>query len=309
MLVHLAGEHIRDRVAPVQLLAQRDEMLLDALQYGAEVEFWVFQEADEQLQRAVARAAPQPVDGGVQAAGAQDQRLDGVGVRELLVVVRVNADHLAAPLDGLQEGQRQVANLLGIERAEAVHQVDGVHRALHQRRQRVFKVAVQHGGDRHQVERGLVPLLVRVGDHVDGGGNLVDVGGHADAVEDALLLWQDVGVVIRPLGIRHGAQLHLARVVAHDSPDVVFVGILPRAVLLAREDLLRCLVADLHIIHTGGHAGVVDRLHEMFLEQMIVDQPAVAYRAVQHLDFRPVCHQRALGQLVFVMRHRSHPRE
>ena len=72
---------------------------------------------EQQLQRAVAGAAAQPGDGGVQPIGAHDERLDGVGVGELHVVVGVDADVLARAFQGGEKAHDDVMHLLGVERA------------------------------------------------------------------------------------------------------------------------------------------------------------------------------------------------
>ncbi len=46
---------------------------------------------------------------------------------------------------------------------------------------------------------------------------------------------------------------------------------------------------EFHVVQTGGDAGLVDGLDEAVLEHVIVDEPAVADGAVEHLDFGSVC--------------------
>jgi len=125
MAVELPGDHVRDAKATVHLLLDRDELIANALQDRAQAELGILEEADEQFQRAIARAAPHAADRRVKPAGPLDQRLDRVGVRQLLVVVRVDADLDLAPLQRTLIGLDQIVNLLGIKRAEAVERCKG----------------------------------------------------------------------------------------------------------------------------------------------------------------------------------------
>ena len=82
--------------------------------------------------------------------------------------------------------------------------------------------------------------------------------------------------------------MSLSGIVFADDPPDVFVAILPGAVLGGREELLGRLVADLHVVDAGLDACLVNRLDETVVEHVVVDQTAVANRAVEDLDFRTV---------------------
>ena len=111
-------------------MAQRQEVLLDALDHRAQVKLGILEERQQELERTVAGAAAEPGDGGVQPIGADDERLDGVGVGQLHVVVGVDADLLARAFQAAEEAHHDVVDLLGVERAVAVHDVDRIDRAL-----------------------------------------------------------------------------------------------------------------------------------------------------------------------------------
>ena len=70
---------------------------------------------------------------------------------------------------------------------------------------------------------------------------------------------QDVRVVIGPLGVRHHRDLQLGGVVVDDAAQRVLIAVLPLAVLRRREYLLVGLVAELHRVDPGGHAGLDTR--------------------------------------------------
>ena len=116
----------------------------------------------------------------------------------------------------------------------------------------------------------------------------MDVERHADHVQHALLLGQDVGPPVRLAGVGHRRELQRRGVVADDAPHVVLVAELPGAELVAGEELLRGLVADLHVVDAGLDAGLVDGLDEAVVERVIVDQAAVADRAVEDLQLRAI---------------------
>ena len=90
--------------------------------------------------------------------------------------------------------------------------------------------ALRNGGNGHEIDGRFVALVVRVLDHVQRGGNLVDVGRHADHVQDAILFRQNVLVIIAALGVGHHGQLQIGRVVADDAAQVVLDAVFPAAV-------------------------------------------------------------------------------
>ena len=158
---------------------------------------------------------------------------------------------LPAGLANVEKLVHQRLNLLAVERAEAVHDVERADFGVAEDFQGVIEFEVRHGGDGHEIDRGLVALVVGVLDHVESRGNLVDVGGHADHVDDALVLGQDVGVVISALGVGHDGDFHGRFLVADDAADVLFVGELPQAELVTRVEPLGGLVAEFHVINAG----------------------------------------------------------
>ena len=110
----------------------------------------------------------------------------------------------------------ELAHLFGVERAEAVDEVDDVDRALGQHGQGLVQLPLLDRRDGHQVHRRLVALVVGVLDHVDGRGDLVDVGRPSDDVEDALVFRQDVVVVVASLGVSHGREFEIGGIVVDD---------------------------------------------------------------------------------------------
>ena len=81
-----------------------------------------------------------------------------------------------------------------------------------------------------------------------------------------------VGVVVAEHAVEHRPRRRTSR--RRTSPR----GMLPR----------RGLVADLHVVDAGLDAGVVDGADQLVGELMIVDQPAVADRAIEHFQFGAV---------------------
>jgi hypothetical protein len=64
------------------------------------------------------------------------------------------------------------------------------------------------------------------------------------------------------------------------------------------QDPLRSTIADLHVINTRLHAGVVHAADHVVAEAVIVHQSAVADGDVDHLDFRTIRDPLA-GELLF----------
>ena len=294
MLVEEAGDHVRDEGTPFLGAAHGHQVILQQLEYRAEVELGVFEEAKQQFHRAVAGAAAETEHGGVDAVRALDDRLNGVGEGELHVVVRVDADLFAGGVGHGDVFFDKRTNLLVIKRAVAVDDDDGFHRGLGEDFQCLVNLGIGDGADGHDVAARLVALVVGVLDHVHRSRDLVCISGDADAVEHALFGRQDVGFVIGLAGVGHGGELELGVVVANDAAHAVLITKLPVAVLLAGKLGLGGFVAQFHVVDAGLDGGVVDGLDEVVLEQVIVDQAAVTDGAVQHFDLRSERHPRGI---------------
>ena len=192
VLVQHAGEQIRQVVAPKQFGAHRLDVVLHAVEHRAQLIFWIVQEGEEQLHRAIARAAAEAGDGGVEKIRALDDAFDGVGEGELHVVVHVNAHFLAGRFAVAEIFFHQRMDALAVKRAETVHDVNRLGLGFREHFQTLVQFAVGNGRGGHEVHGGFVALVVRVLDHVQRGGNLVDVGRHADHVQDGIFLRQNV---------------------------------------------------------------------------------------------------------------------
>ena len=115
--VQPAREQVRHVVPPHHArLAQREHILGNKAQNGLDAELRIFQKAQQQFGRTVARAAADAVHRHVQHGRAPTCRLDGIAERELLVVVRVHADDLFVFFAVFEVAQRQFCDLFGIQR-------------------------------------------------------------------------------------------------------------------------------------------------------------------------------------------------
>ena len=79
---------------PLDLLAQRYEVLLDGLVERGNVKFGILQEIEQQLQVAIAGAAANAIYGSVQQIYSIDDSLLGIGKSQLLVVVSMKSQRL-----------------------------------------------------------------------------------------------------------------------------------------------------------------------------------------------------------------------
>ena len=125
-------------------------------------------------------------------------------------------------------------------------------------------------------------------DHLQRGGDLVDVSGHAHHINHALRLGQNVFVVIGALRIRHHRKLEGGWIVADDAAQVVLQAVFPDTVLARDDDLPRGLIAQLHVINPGLHTGGIDGLDDLVVELVVVHQAPVADGAIQHFDLGAV---------------------
>ena len=168
--------------------------------------FGLCRKREQQFHRAIARAAAQAGHGGVEEIRALDDAFDGVGEGELHVVVHVHAHFLAGrPCSSRdifspgREPARCKTRRNCPPRKSPWPRIWPAFPALRPIRGR------ESVGGGHEIDRRFVALVVRVLDHVQRGGNLVDVGRHADHVQDAVLFRQNVLVIIAALGVGHDA--------------------------------------------------------------------------------------------------------
>ena len=142
-----------------------------------------------------------------------------------------------------------------------------------------------NGRGGHEVDGRFVAFVVRVLDHVQRGRDLVDVGRHADHVENGILFREDVLVIIAALGVGHDTQFQCGLVVSDDAAQRVLGAVFPVPMFTGLDAFARRLVAEFHVIHAGGNAGVINQLDRLVVEMVIVHQPAVTDGAVHDLDF------------------------
>ena len=90
-------------------------------------------------------------------------------------------------------------------------------------------------------------------------------------------------------------------VVADDAADGFLGAVFPIAMFAGLDAFARRLVAEFHVIHAGGDAGVINQLDGRVLEMVVVHQAAVADGAVHDLDFGAEG-EPAAGGVVFVGR-------
>ena len=69
----------------------------------------------------------------------------------------------------------------------------------------------------------------------------MDVEGHADHVQHAFLLGQDVGPPIRLARVGHRRELQVRVVLADDPPHVVLVAVFPGAELVRAKSFFEAL--------------------------------------------------------------------
>ena len=158
MLVQDARYEIWDDVAPLDLLAHRDHVVLNDFEDGRQVEFRILQETDEQFEAAIAGAAADAVQRAVHVVGVVDDAFDGVRVGELLLVVAMDANRLAGQV--LLIELDHIFDLLAIERAEAIDDVHHVHGRFGELIERFDEVGFDLLRDGHDVAGRFVAEVV-----------------------------------------------------------------------------------------------------------------------------------------------------
>ena len=123
---------------------------------------------------------------------ALDDALDGVGERELHVVVHVDAHFLAGRFAVAEIFFHQLVNAARCKTRRSCPRRKWPWPRISRAFPSLIQLAVGNRRGGHEVHGGFVALVVRVLDHVQRGRNLVDVGRHADHVQHGILLRQDV---------------------------------------------------------------------------------------------------------------------
>ena len=289
MAVHHAREQVRDVIAPLGAVRlQLQHVLLDEFDDRQRTVLRILEEVQQLFREAVARAAAHAVDGHVKVVHAVPAALDRVREGELLVVVAMEARLLA--LHRVDVLLRHLGNLLGAEVTKGVDEVEDVGGRGGDHADALVEILARHLGDRHQVAGHLVALRLRILDHVDRERDLMDVAGHADDVHDAVLLRQDVRLVVAAARIGHHGDLQRRLVLAHDGAKVLLRRELPLAEVRDLEHVLGGPVAELHVVHARREIRPIEVTHELVREPEIVHETAIAHRRVEDLDVRTVVH-------------------
>jgi len=261
--VKLACEVIGNQRTPLNGFSQFQHVFLQQLQDGPKLELGIAQEAKEQFHGTVACSPAKAGHGGVSAIATEDDYFNRIGESQLLIVVGVNANLLIGADIRLGEFFKRLINL-----------------------------GLGYGGDGHEIAGGFIAHFVSMLYHFHRFGNLIDVTGYADDVEDALIARFDLRFPVALAGVGHGGEFEaglFSIVVAYDPAHVLLVAVAPRAELVPREQSRGVLVADFHVIEPSSDAGVIYGPDDLVGELVVVDEPAVADGAVEHFKLRAVC--------------------
>ena len=268
-------------------------MVLDELKDGAEFEFGVPEETEEDFCGAIACASPHAEHGGVGAVGAEDDGLDGIGEGELQVIVCVDADLFAGSLEGGCIFLDQVIDLFSVEVPEAIDDDDGGGGRCGGDFEGLIDFVIADDGDGHDIEVGLVTESVAMFEHVHGFRDLVYVAGDADHVQDALGSGDDLVFPIGlTAGVCHGGEFEAGiggGVIADDAAHDLFLAMSPGAVAAGGELLRGIFVTDFHVVDACGDASVVDGTDDLVAEVGIIDEAAVSDGAIEDGQFGAIC--------------------
>ena len=205
--------------------------------------------------------------------------------------MRVYSELLAVLCSVLPVERRDTRYLLREQRAEAVYDVNNVHRRLPEQVERNADIRLLRIGDSHYIAGNFVALCNGVLDNVDSGRDLVDICGNADNVDRAFSTGLDVLLVVASANVRHYGDLEIGVVVAYYRADILVVAELPLAEILYVEHLLISLIAELHNVHARLDVGLIQILYELVRETEIIHQTSVAQGRVNYLYIRSVIHQ------------------
>ena len=282
MAVEHTRNHLRDDVTPFVLALQRQEEFLDGVENRAEVVLRILEEAEEEFSGAVACAAAHAGHGTVEVIDVVDDGLDRVGESELLVVVTVETELLVLH-DAFVAGEFLIDVFL-VEGAEAVDEVKHVGLAFFVDLVEGFvKFRTAVAAHSHDVERRFVAHVVEGVHHADTLVNVLDVASHAEHLVRAFGGGLH-GVHVDAAHVSHHGHLHLGIDAVLDLPEQIVIAELPRAVFLRVEEFRGVLVTHFHVVYAGCCEKGVQSTHEFKRKIVLVDETAIADRAVENFN-------------------------
>ena len=284
--VQLARKHVRYAVAPENIFFKGQNLRTDGFQNGHQVEFGILQKAHQQLQRTVAGAASQTIERAIHVIGILDNRLNGIGIGQLLLIVTVNTNF--GFLYVLFEFLQVVVHIFAVQRPETVHNVHSENAGfLFNLLQRLFQFPFDGMRNRHDIDRGSVPLLVSTVGQVNGFIHIPHIGGNPDHIHRAVFFGTQI-LSKRFMGILHYGDFALVIHALNHLPDIVIFGEPPDAELFRIEHLLTVPIAQLHHIHAGLRQQAEYVFHHFKRKMRVVHQSAIANRAIDNFQLRSV---------------------
>ena len=282
MAVEHTCNHLRDDIAPFVFALQRQEEFLDGVEHRAQIVLRILEEAEEKFGSAVACAAAHAGHGAIEIVDVVDDGLDCVGEGELLVVMTVEAEFLVLH-DSLVAGEFLVDVFL-VECAEAIDEVKHVGVAFFVDLVESFvefRTAVAAHG--HDVERCFVAHVVEGVHHADALVDVLDVACHAEHLVRAFGSGLH-SVHVDATHVGHHSHLHLGIDAVLDFPEQIIVAELPWTIFLRVEEFRRVLVTHFHVVYAGCCEKGVQSTHEFKRKIVLVDEAAIADRAVENFN-------------------------
>ncbi len=282
MQVHRTGNHLRDDVAPFVLLAKRNEQFGNRFEHGANVEFRIFEEAQEKFRRAVPRAAAHSGHRAIQVIHMVDDGLNRIAECELLVVVTVESElfrfHVfPVTLDAL-------VDVLLVEVAEGIDEVKNVRLAfMFHLVERLVEFRSAIAAHRHNVQRRFETQIVERIHQIDSLVDVLHVACDADHLVRGFGSGLD-GLHVHASDIRHYGELHRAVDAVADLPKQIVLAKFPRSVFLRVEKFRRILIPHFHIVDARRRQKLVKTTDKFQTEIVLVDEAAIADGAVENLD-------------------------
>ena len=165
--------------------------------------FWILKKTKKCLQKAVSCPAPHTAYRSVQKAYPHTARLNGIGKRKLLIIMRMDSHRLSRRVCRLHIFLRQFRNLLWIKRTKAVHQIYHIHRTFSQKLQRRVQIIAVHLRYRHNIYCHFISLFLKMLYHLHGSRNLMNIGSYPYKVDDTVFFGKNILLIIAAPYICH----------------------------------------------------------------------------------------------------------
>ena len=168
------------------------------------------------------------------------------------------------------------ADLFRVERTVTVYKIYTIYICLCQHLQCSIQICLLRIGDRHDIAGNLVSFFLCILDHMDRCRHCIDVCCHTYHIDHAVFSINDIFFVIAAAYICHDRNFQIRVVISHDRTDIVFITEFPLAEFIDIEHILRCLIAEFHIVNARFYICTIQFIYKLIRKIKAVHQSSVS---------------------------------